>query len=802
MAWYRTGSVNLTNASVDVVGVGTLFLDFVDPGEGILLPDGKIYEISSVVSNTLIRLRTPGYQGVTATGQDFEIIPIQGYVRELAHDAAALIDAHREAPTAAIAARDEAVAARDETLVIAASIEGVEQQVIDAQAAATAAAGHVTTALSHSDKAQQWANANEDVAVEPSLYSAKHWSIKSSGHATTAAGHVATALTHANTAAGHVTTASGHASAASTHAGTALSHANTASTHVTKAQKWASENFNVQVEPGLYSAKHWASISQNHATASAVHSSTASDWANLDQNVEVEPGLYSAKHWALEAASVVTNGVIDDATSGLTKTWSSSKIQQEITNAAPSSIDAATLTGTISSSVFPNSGATAGSYGTTIQIPNITVNEKGLVTAISTSAVRTATTGQTGVVMLNNTLTSTSTTQALTAARGKELQDNKVDKVVGKQLSTEDFTTEEKNKLATIAENAQAFVGTDLAITGAGDGRAITSSTGVGFAVPVATTAHAGFMSIGDKSKLDNIAPNANNYTHPTGDGNSHVPATGTTNNGKVLKAGSTANSASWGQVAYNEITDVPTTFTPSTHTHSNLTITAGNGLSGGGDLSASRTLTLGTPGTLTTSTTNSVTSTSHTHAVTFPVNTSANVFIGKQTISLSTGQSISAMSGGTGQLEVLNDSAAASPAVISFHRGSSYAVHFGLDTDNKLKVGGWSMGAAAYEIHSARGISPVAVAALSVDCSSGCYFTKTISANSTFTFDSVPASVAYSFTLEVTHTSGTITWPTSVQWPNNKAPTLTAGKTHLFMFSTVNGGTRWRGAALVDYTN
>jgi hypothetical protein len=46
--------------------------------------------------------------------------------------------------------------------------------------------------------------------------------------------------------------------------------------------------------------------------------------------------------------------------------------------------------------------------------------------------------------------------------------------------------------------------------------------------------------------------------------------------------------------------------------------ITAGNGLTGGGDLTASRTLTLGTPGNITNSTTNSVTSTSHTHALGF----------------------------------------------------------------------------------------------------------------------------------------------------------------------------------------
>ena len=45
--------------------------------------------------------------------------------------------------------------------------------------------------------------------------------------------------------------------------------------------------------------------------------------------------------------------------------------------------------------------------------------------------------------------------------------------------------------------------------------------------------------------------------------------------------------------------------------------IAAGNGLTGGGDLSADRTLTLGTPGSITSSSTNSVTSTSHTHAIT-----------------------------------------------------------------------------------------------------------------------------------------------------------------------------------------
>lgn len=88
-----------------------------------------------------------------------------------------------------------------------------------------------------------------------------------------------------------------------------------------------------------------------------------------------------------------------------------------------------------------------------------------------------------------------------------------------------------------------------------------------------ATATVSGFMSPSDKVKLDNISVDANKveessngdilidgvstnvYTHPSGDGNLHVPATGTTNNQNVLKAGSTAGSLMWGQVDFSETT-------------------------------------------------------------------------------------------------------------------------------------------------------------------------------------------------------------------------------------------------------
>jgi hypothetical protein len=94
-----------------------------------------------------------------------------------------------------------------------------------------------------------------------------------------------------------------------------------------------------------------------------------------------------------------------------------------------------------------------------------------------------------------------------------------------------------------------------------------------------------------------------------------------------------------------------------------------------------------------------------------------------------------------------------------------------------------------------------VAVAALEIDCSLGNYFTKTISANSTFTFVNAPSTRAYAFTLELTITSGVPTWPASVVWPNGIAPLPQSGKTSLFVFITDNAGARWRGGALVNYT-
>lgn len=83
---------------------------------------------------------------------------------------------------------------------------------------------------------------------------------------------------------------------------------------------------------------------------------------------------------------------------------------------------------------------------------------------------------------------------------------------------------------------------------------------------------------------------------------------------GRLIAASNVAIAAAWGSV-----TGKPTTLAGYGITDAvpdTRLLSAGNGLTGGGDLSANRTLTLGTPSTISASSTNTATGTSHTHAI------------------------------------------------------------------------------------------------------------------------------------------------------------------------------------------
>lgn len=95
----------------------------------------------------------------------------------------------------------------------------------------------------------------------------------------------------------------------------------------------------------------------------------------------------------------------------------------------------------------------------------------------------------------------------------------KVDKVTGKDLSTNDFTDAYKTKLDGIEANANAYVlpqasASTLGGVKVGDNLAIDSSTGVlSGNYSAASTSAAGLMSAADKTKLDGIAAGATAVT-------------------------------------------------------------------------------------------------------------------------------------------------------------------------------------------------------------------------------------------------------------------------------------------------
>lgn len=63
----------------------------------------------------------------------------------------------------------------------------------------------------------------------------------------------------------------------------------------------------------------------------------------------------------------------------------------------------------------------------------------------------------------------------------------------------------------------------------------ITNTAGTGVTLPVATTTLAGLFAAADKSKLDGIAANANNYVHPTNNPGAHPFATEITSGVQIL---------------------------------------------------------------------------------------------------------------------------------------------------------------------------------------------------------------------------------------------------------------------------
>lgn len=90
MSWYRIGTVTVTSGGSAVVGAGTSWLDNAQAGDGFRGPDGRVYEILSVDSDTAITL-AENYLGSNAAGAAYGIFATQARIVSLAQQVAQLL---------------------------------------------------------------------------------------------------------------------------------------------------------------------------------------------------------------------------------------------------------------------------------------------------------------------------------------------------------------------------------------------------------------------------------------------------------------------------------------------------------------------------------------------------------------------------------------------------------------------------------------------------------------------------------------------------------------------------------------
>lgn len=89
-SWYRTGTIALTNGSTTVTGSGTAFIANAQIGEALVAPDGRVYEITNIPSDTSLTI-SPAYLGSTASGQAYAIAPLRGRIAQLLSETSSLL---------------------------------------------------------------------------------------------------------------------------------------------------------------------------------------------------------------------------------------------------------------------------------------------------------------------------------------------------------------------------------------------------------------------------------------------------------------------------------------------------------------------------------------------------------------------------------------------------------------------------------------------------------------------------------------------------------------------------------------
>ncbi|USW94145.1 hypothetical protein NHF39_22840 [Pseudomonas proteolytica] len=90
MGWYKEGKVNVVAGQTSVTGVGTNFAANSLVGDAFIGPDGQWYEVINAPSPTTLSI-SPAYRSATVSNANYALMPVQGYQRDLAIAAGAII---------------------------------------------------------------------------------------------------------------------------------------------------------------------------------------------------------------------------------------------------------------------------------------------------------------------------------------------------------------------------------------------------------------------------------------------------------------------------------------------------------------------------------------------------------------------------------------------------------------------------------------------------------------------------------------------------------------------------------------